>query len=151
VVLYSLLMVIFGAQQLVRFIFFVPSNVIGIVGRATFVNGLALLAVGVPIWLYTWNVCQRVLDEPGERESMLRLGVLYLLALGGVITVLASGGNLLFHLLNSLFAREAVPVQTLLDRIGGPLSVGSLAGLGLLRGWLNRHIDTVARACSARR
>ena len=145
-VLYSLLMAIFGAQQIVRFIFFVPSNVVGILGRATFVNGLALLVVGVPTWLYTWNLCQKVLADPGEKESMLRLGVLYLLALGGVISVLVAGGNLLFQILNSLIAGGAVPWQTLLDGISGPISVGvPLAAVwGYYGGWLNRHIDSVA-------
>ncbi len=41
-VLYSLLMTIFGAQQVLRFLFYVPSDVLGDIGRETLVNGIAL-------------------------------------------------------------------------------------------------------------
>jgi hypothetical protein len=143
--LYSLLMAVFGAQQLIRFIFFVPSQVVGIVGRATFVNGLALLLVGTPIWLYTWRLCQTALSEPGERTSTLRLAVLYLLALGAVIAVLAAGGNLLFHIFNRLLG-EGSSWTDFIQSIGGPLSIGiPLAAVwAYYGGWLSRHIDSVA-------
>src|SRR5512142_2712370 len=88
--LYSLIMTIFGAQQVLRFLFFVPSNVLGDIGRESLVNGIALLAVGTPVWVYTWRIIQDSITDPAERDSNLRLGVLYLLALGGVITVLTT-------------------------------------------------------------
>jgi hypothetical protein len=149
--LYSLLMAVFGAQQILRFVFYIPSSVIGNISRATFVNGLALLLVGTPIWVYTWRACQQALADPAERGSMLRLGVLYLLALGGVITVLASGGNLLFLVLRRVLG-EAMPGPEFLQRIGGPLSLAIPLGVvwAYYGGWLNRHIDAAAEDAQER-
>ena len=124
-VLYSLLMVVFGAQQTIRFVFHlpVPENVLGAVGREVFANGLALLLVGTPLWLYTWRTCQEALIDLQERESNLRLGVLYLLSLGGVITVLSAGGSLLGLILRWSFG-EPLRDYEFLNQAGGPISLG---------------------------
>jgi hypothetical protein len=143
--LYSLLMAVLGAQQIVRFIFYIPSNVVGLIGRVTFVNGLALLLIGTPIWVYTWRVCQRALTDPDEKASMLRLGVLYLLAVGGVAAVLASTGTLIYMLLKQLVG-QAAPAAEFAQRIGAPISVAvPLVVVWAYYGaWLNRHIDAAA-------
>ncbi|HLE90407.1 MAG TPA: DUF5671 domain-containing protein, partial [Anaerolineales bacterium] len=54
--LYGLLMTVFGAQQILRFIFYIPGDVLGELGREVAVNGLALLLVGTPVWIYSWRV-----------------------------------------------------------------------------------------------
>ncbi len=41
--LYGLLMTVFGAQQVLRFLFYVPGDVLGELGREVVVNGVALL------------------------------------------------------------------------------------------------------------
>jgi hypothetical protein len=157
--LYGLLMVVYGAQQILRFIFYtpVPTYLLGEVGREMFVNGLSLLLVGTPLWVYTWRNCQNALSVsspkgvPVERESNLRLGVLYLLSLGGVITVLSAGGTLLDVVLRGAFG-EAMQGYEFLQQIGGPISLGvPLAGIwAYYGGWLNRQIqsdeDTTRRA-----
>lgn len=151
--LYGLLMVVYGAQQILRFIFYVPipTNLLGEVGREMFVNGLSLLLVGTPLWVYTWRICQDALSDPVVRESNLRLGVLYLLSLGGVITVLSAGGTLLDVVLRWAFG-EAMHGYEFLKQIGGPISLGvPLAGIWTYYGgWLNRQIqsdeDTTRRA-----
>jgi hypothetical protein len=94
-VIYSLLMTIFGAQQILRYIFFVPTGLLGEMTRETIVNGLALLLIGTPLWVYTWNAVQRSLTDEQERDSNLRLTILYILALGGVITVLTAAAMVL--------------------------------------------------------
>lgn len=143
--LYSLLMTVFGAQQLIRFVFNVPTQVVGIVQKSTLVNGMALLLVGLPIWLYVWNLCQTALSEASERTSLIRLGVLYLLALGGVIAVLASAGTFLFQVLNQLMG-AGLAWQDFLKNIGGPISIGVPLGAvwGYYGLWLNRHIESAA-------
>jgi hypothetical protein len=143
--LYSLLMTIFGAQQLIRFIFYVPTRVVGIVQQAVLVNSLALLLVGLPIWFYIWKICQEALSDPAEKGSVLRLGVLYLLALGGVIAVLASAGTFLFQVLNQLMG-AGMSWPDFVKNIGGPISVGVPLGAvwGYYGFWLNRHIEAVA-------
>ncbi len=143
--LYGLLMSVFGAQQLLRFIFFIPTHLLGIVGRETFVNGLALIVVGAPLWIYTWRLCQDALADPAERESNLRLGILYLLALSGVISVLTTGGDLIYILLYRLLGAPST-WPDFIQQIGGPLSVGiPLATVWAYFGfWLNRHIESAA-------
>jgi hypothetical protein len=143
--LYGLLMVVYGAQQILRFIFYapVPTYLLGEVGREMFVNGLSLLLVGTPLWVYTWRICQDALPAPAERDSNLRLGVLYLLSLGGVITVLSAGGTLLDVVLRWAFG-EAMQGYEFIQQIGGPISLGvPLAGIwAYYGGWLNRQIQS---------
>lgn len=122
-VLYALLMLVFGVQQEIRFLFYQPNAVLGEAGREMFINGLALIMVGTPVWYFTWNLCQQTHAEPGERGSVLRLGVLYLLSLAGVVVVLSMAG-LVSNLLLRRMLGEALPWGELVSQIGGPLSVG---------------------------
>ena len=143
--LYSLMMVILGAQQTIRYIFYlpVPENVLGEVGREMFANGLTLLLVGTPLWVYTWRICQEAIASPAERESNLRLGVLYLLSLGGVITVLSAGGTLLDLILRRVFG-ESLRTYEFINQAGGPISLGlPLAGVwAYFHGWLEEQIQS---------
>ena len=143
--LYGLLMTVFGAQQLLRFVFYVPTKVLGGVGLSVFVNGLALLIVGAPLWVYVWRICQDALVDSEEMESNLRLGVLYVLSLAGVITVLSMGGDLLNIILQRLLG-ETSSWPDFIQSIGGPISIGvPLAGIWAYYGrWLNRHIESSA-------
>ncbi len=139
--LYSLLMVIFGAQMALRYIFTLPVHVLGDFGRETVVNAIALLVVGTPIWIYTWRVIQDALVDPAEKASNLRLGILYLLALSGVITVLTAAGNLIYTILNQLLG-AGLPPPEFIQRVGGPISIGlPFAVVWAYYGyWLNQQI-----------
>lgn len=151
--LYSLLMVVFGAQQILRYVFYLPlpQYLLGNAGREMFANGLTLLLVGTPLWVYVWRICQDALSAPTERNSNLRLGILYLLSLGGVITVLSAGGTLLDVVLRWAFG-EAMEGHEFIQEIGGPISLGiPLAMVWAYYGsWLKRQIqsdeDVVRRA-----
>jgi hypothetical protein len=142
-VLYGLLMVIFGAQQVLRFLFYVPSGALGDLGREIIVNGLALLVVGTPIWVYAWRVVQDSLADAAERESNLRLGFLYLLALSGVITVLTTTAMLVNIILVRVLG-AAMSSADFIHQIGTPISVGiPLGAVWAYYGfWLNRHIES---------
>jgi hypothetical protein len=144
-VIYGLLMTIFGAQQVLRFIFYVPTGLLGELGRETAVNGLALLLIGTPVWLYAWMSVQRSLPQPEENESNLRLGILYILALSGVITVLTTAAITIQILVARLLGNQ-LAVSTFVDRIGGPISIGiPLGAVWAYYGhWLNRHIESAA-------
>ena len=122
-VLYGLLMVIFGAQQILHYIFYIPTGAIGTMGRETFINATALLVIGAPIWFFAWRILQDALTDSDEKESLLRLGILYLLSLSGVIVVLTAGGNLFYMLLNRLFG-EDMAWSEFIQKIGGPISLG---------------------------
>ncbi|HET7145198.1 MAG TPA: DUF5671 domain-containing protein, partial [Anaerolineales bacterium] len=138
--LYGLLMIIFGAQQNLRFILYIPTDLIGSIGRETFVNATALLVVGTPIWFFAWRFIQDALPDPDENSSVLRLVILYLLALGGTVTVLTAGGNILYSLLSRLLG-EDISTTDLIQNISGPLSILIPFGAlwGYYGGWLNKQ------------
>jgi hypothetical protein len=144
-VIYGLLMTIFGAQQILRYIFFVPTGLLGEMTRETIVNGLALLLVGTPLWVYSWNVVQHSIGDDRERDSNLRLAILYLLALGGVITVLTTAAMVLHVLLDAVLG-VVMSSSDIVNRIGGPLSIGIPLGAvwAYYGGWLGRHVDSIA-------
>lgn len=134
----GLLMSIFGAQQLIKYLFYIPGSIMGEPGRELFINGLALALVGTPIWVYSWKICQEALPEPGEMYSRLRLTVLYLLALGGIVTLLVSGGLLLSVLLRLLLG-ETIDMRALLQLIDGPISTG--VPLGVVWAYYGRILE----------
>jgi hypothetical protein len=142
--LYGLLMTVYGAQQILRFIFYIPGDVLGELGREVAVNGLALLFVGTPVWIYSWRVIQDSLVDPAEMRSTLRLGILYLLALGGVITVITTA-SMVVNLLITWVLGADWTFQYFIQQIGGPISIGiPLGAIWAYYGyWLNRHIEAV--------
>lgn len=122
--IYGLLMVIFGVQQSLRFLFFLPdSTVLGTSGRELVINGVSLLLIGTPIWLYTWKICQDALEDALEQGSNLRLGVLYLLSLSGVVVVLSAAGVVVDLILRVILG-ESTSLARFSQQIGGPLSIG---------------------------
>ncbi len=140
--LYGLLMTVFGAQQVLRFLFYIPGNVLGELGREVVVNGIALLLVGTPVWVYSWRVIQDSLIDPAEMGSTLRLGILYLLALGGVITVITTASIVINVILTWLLGAD-LTFRDVILQIGGPISVGvPLGAVWAYYGhWLKRHIE----------
>ena len=142
--LYGLLMTVMGAQQVLRFIFYIPSNTLGYLGRETLVNGVALLIVGVPVWVYTWRIIQNSLSDPAEMGSMLRLGILYILALGGVITVITVAFTLVNEIILVILGQGST-FSEFLREVGGPVSVGiPLGAIWAYYGhWLTRHIEAI--------
>ena len=145
--LYGLLMATFGIQQVIRFIFSLPTALLGATDNEMYINGLALVLVGAPIWVYTWNLCQTALSEPGESGSNLRLGVLYILALSGVVTVLTVSGVIINTLLQQALG-AGLPWGVIISRLSEPISVGvPLAVIwAYYGGWLTREIAAYPEA-----
>lgn len=139
--LYGLLLTVFGTQQVLRFLFYIPGDVLGEMGREVVINGIALLVVGTPIWVYSWRVIQDSLSDPAEMGSMLRLGILYLLSLGGVIAVITAAWNVVNTILNVLLGQD-ISFNQFMSEVGGPLSVGIPLGLvwAYYGHWLDRYI-----------
>ena len=140
--LYGLLMTVFGAQQILRFLFYVPGDVLGELGREVGVNGVALLLVGAPLWVYAWRIIQDSLVDPAEMRSTLRLGILYLLALGGVLTVITTASMAVNAILTWLLGVDWT-FQDFIQQIGGPISIGVPLGMvwAYYGYWLKRHIE----------
>jgi len=153
--LYGLLMTVYGAQQVLRYLFYIPGDVLGELGREVVLNGLALLLVGTPVWIYSWRVIQNSLTDPAEMGSSLRLGILYILALGGVITVITTAWTIVNTILLVVLGDD-MNFRDFMQEIGGPISIGiPLGAVWAYYGyWLNRHIqavgDVVSRAAMKR-
>ena len=141
--LYSLLMVIFGAQQIVRFLLYIPPKILGMISRDLSINGLSLLLVGVPIWYFSWKTCQDALLQKSEHDSLLRLGVLYLLALAGVATVLSTGGNILDVFLRWTLG-EYMTAPQFISSISNAISIALPLGVvwAYYGRWLQHDIST---------
>jgi len=142
--LYGLLITVLGAQQILRFLLYIPGDVLGDLGRDIAVNGVALLIVGTPVWAYSWRVIQASLVDPAEMGSTLRLGILYLLALGGVITVITTAFMVMNAVLTWLLGADWT-FQYFVQQIGAPLSIGMPLGFvwAYYGHWLKRHVEAV--------
>jgi hypothetical protein len=140
--LYGLLMTVFGSQQVLRFLFYIPGDVLGEMGREVVVNGVALLLVGAPVWVFSWRLIQEALVDSAEMRSALRLGILYLLALGGVITVITTASLVVNALITWLLGADWT-FRDLVRQVGGPISIGLPLGMvwAYYGYWLNRHIE----------
>ena len=67
-VLYGLALVVGGVQQTLLFIFDSLEET-AIASQSILANGLTLLLVGVPIWIYSWQTVQNSTSEQAEQES----------------------------------------------------------------------------------
>ena len=147
--LYGLLMTVFGAQQILRYLFYVPGDVLGELGREVALNGVALLIVGTTVWVYSWRVIQDSLVDRAEMGSSLRLGILYILALGGVITVISTAWSIVNTIILLMLGQD-INFRDFMQKIGGPVSIGiPLGAVWAYYGyWLNRHIQAVGDVVS---
>ena len=135
-------MIVFGAQQALDYAFTLSTeNVLGAIGRETAVNAIALLMVGAPIWFFSWRILQDVLPDPAEKESYLRLGILYLLSFSGVIIVLTVGGRLIYMILMHVLG-DGKDFAEFMQAIGGPISIGVPFGIiwAYYGKWLNQQL-----------
>lgn len=144
--IYGLILTVSGVQQLLRFMLFTPNGVGGNPGFRL-ANAIALLLVGLPLWVGWGQAIRRSLSIPVERESLLRLVILYLLALAAVGTVLSTAGIVLATLLRVVFG-EALSFSEFLSEISTPLSIAvPLAGIWAYYGrQLNREVAAMSEA-----
>lgn len=100
---YALVWSVAGVRELLMYLF----ADVGVTGLGTsphvrLANGLAAVLIAVPLWLYTWHICQRALGAERERASNLRLGVLYFLGWGSAVITVTSASVALFEIFNVL-------------------------------------------------
>lgn len=140
--LYGLVMVIFGVQQVLQYILGLPQAV-GIGTQSLLANGLTLLLVGTPLWFFVWRSVQLSLVEPAERQSLLRLVVLYLLAFSSVASVMISAGLVLDVVLRAVLG-EGMSMVGFLAQISGPFS--TLLPLGVVWAYYGRTLSAEMNA-----
>ena len=140
--IYSLAIVVAAVQQLLSFLLNSLPGGLNFQYRAGGAHGVALAAVGLPLWFFSWKTVQDALAGQNERESLLRLGVLYLLSLAGVITVLAASGVVVDVILRIVFGGTMI-FPVFIQKLAGPVSIGiPLAGVWAYYGrWLGRAME----------
>jgi hypothetical protein len=119
--LYSLVLLIFSVNFILQFIFFSPTG-FGNPTREMLANGLSIALLTAPLWTYNWLVIQRSFNNSEERGSLLRMVVLYLLALGGIITTLVSAGWVIAMVLKVLLQQEVITIADLFNRLSSTLA-----------------------------
>jgi hypothetical protein len=86
------------------------------------VNGLGLILVGIPLWLYCWRIVESSMSQPQERHAQIRTAVLYgLTLLAAFATLVASGSAFLFLLRIPFFESETF--KTVWGDLGTTISV----------------------------
>lgn len=126
--LYSLVLFVFAVVFILQFIFFSPTG-FGNPTRENLANGLAILLVTAPLWVYNWRVIERSLESAAEYNSLFRLVVLYLLTLGGVITTLSSAGWVIAVTLRIILDREAITIGDIFNRLSSTLALAIPMGV----------------------
>ena len=148
-VLYSLIMSIIGINQILRYLFSYvtdfshDNNYYG----AMLANGLALILVGIPLWVWAWKTVQSALQDPAERASLLRLGMLYIFSLSGVLFVLTTTGIVISEFIQFLL-KETNSFRDFFQAIEEPLAVAIPLGAvwAYYGNWLKRDLDALPNA-----
>jgi hypothetical protein len=105
--------------------------------RNTLAEGVAILAVSLPIWLQSWSFLQNRVKESDERadharQSVIRKAYLYLIIFASVVGLMAAGGILAYQLINSALGN---PFDNL-----GQFVVRKFFLIGLITVWLIYHL-----------
>jgi hypothetical protein len=147
-VLYGLGLLVAGLHLVIRFLLVFDSTWTAAGAyRYWGVNGMVTTLLGAVLWAYAWTLVQNSMSEQAERESYLRLGLLYLLSLAGAVTTIVAGGAILNDIL-----RLALGMKTELARflsgLGSPIGVCVPAGLvwAYYGNWLTRTLKEIPEA-----
>jgi len=119
-VIYGLAMVVGGVQQVLSTIF----NTVAVNAKAPaagLANGLSLLIVGTPLWVYTWRTVQISLVDQAESQAGLRRIVLFALSLVGIGGLLLPAGMVIDVILTGILGQPRT-LAGYLTEIGTPLS-----------------------------
>jgi hypothetical protein len=120
-VLYGLIMVTFGVQQTLLYIFDYMGDTIN-ASQAILANGLTLILVGTPLWIFSWRIVQRALSNPHEQSSLMRAIILSLVSFVAQVATLVAAGMILYTVLDSVI-NSAFSLTDFIDDIRDPISV----------------------------
>ncbi|HRQ31814.1 MAG TPA: DUF5671 domain-containing protein, partial [Anaerolineales bacterium] len=104
-------------------------------------NAIVMLMVGAPIWYAAWNALQSALSDKTERDSYIRLVILYALTLIGAFVVLSCGGSFMHQILMKVLGVQEIAQRDFMANISAPISLGTPFGLiwAYYGMWLNRQ------------
>lgn len=128
--LYGLGFMLIGIVQVLQYLLYPVSSPSypRLYGLQQLATGLALILVGVPLWVYRWGIVQRTQNNPEERPSTLRLVVLFGLVWGSALVVMFSSQVVLDKLFHAILGQPA-SLSTLLQDSYEPLSLAISFGV----------------------
>jgi hypothetical protein len=139
--LYGVSLTVGGVYSILQFLLGLGET-LGMAARSNLSDGLALLVVGVPVWVLSLRVLQNSLSQPEEQQSQLRLVVLYALNFFALGSVLITGGLILDVLLR-LILGETLSFTSFLAELRDPFSLAiPMAGMwGFYGRTLQREVN----------
>jgi hypothetical protein len=126
--LFRLLWLVTGVVLIVSGLALILQFIIGQTGnteqvsRSFLPGGLSLLLMGIPLWFFVSRRIEASLSDPAEQHSVLRLFVLYFLAIAGLSALLLTAGLILEKLLRTLLG-AGLDLPDLLEQIRLPFSI----------------------------
>ena len=135
---YGLGLLIFVVQQILSYIFYLPQE-FGRAAESGLAMGLALIAVGLPIFWKAWSITQNSLSVKAERISSLRLVVLFILTLLGIGFSLSALGILLANGFRWLSQLENWNFLSFVDNNATQLAV--LITMGMVWAYFRRELS----------
>lgn len=138
---YSLALTVLGVRQLLAYLLLSP-QVLGVPPAILLANGLALTAIGFPIWLATQRLIDRSLTDSAEASSWLRVAFLYGLTWLGMFLTLYQLGKIGDLILRLMFG-ESLSLAQSLHFLRPAIAVG--VPLGVVWGWYGRQRQEAVR------
>ena len=140
-VVYGLSLTLVSIHEIIKILSFLPGSLMGEDARALIINPAALAVVGVPIWVSSWNTCQKPLRDGAENETPFRRVFLYLLVMGGAVLSIISAYQLM-GLIGEGMGRGMASLEDFLRDIGSTLAAGlpALIVWRYHKGWFLRSI-----------
>lgn len=137
-VLYGLFFILIGTQKILHFIVIGQTTALSPSGNEAFINSLALLLIGFPLWAWFWTRRQKI---DATVTTMVRLVFLFILSTVG-ITVTLTTASLFVHPFIRLALADPEIGKNFVTQIAGPLSVGLPVGVlwYYYHRWLNVEI-----------
>lgn len=120
-VLYGLVMMVFGFQQTLLYLFDYLGDAPN-ASQSILANGLTLILVGIPVWVFSWRIVQNSLSDPQEQESLMREIILSIVKFVAQISTLFSAGAILETVLRGLLG-EGFIFSNFIDDIRDPISI----------------------------
>lgn len=141
-VLYGLIMMTAGIQQTLLYIFDFIGDALN-ASQAILTNGLTLILVGTPIWIFSWRIVQKALNTSQEQNSLLRTIILSVVRFIAQVMTMFAAGMILEIILESLFGGNFIFTR-FIDDIRDPISI--VIPLGIVWGYygmiLRRSTET---------
>ena len=148
-VLYSLIMMTLGVQQTLLYIFDYIGDALN-ASQAILANGLTLVLVGTPLWVFSWRIVQQALDNPHEQRSLLRVIILSTVIFVAQVATLAAAGMILFEVIEVVI-NGGFNFTLFIDDLRDPISVVLPFGMvwgyysAILRGSLETELQIGVR------